>query len=102
MMMMMMVVVMMMTATDMMERGGSARGAAGFGFDDTILFNRRLVEGLRGVFAFMVLWDHFHDPSQSTQVTLPTLALTLTTRDTDTSRRPPRAHSKPTRSSSSF
>lgn len=33
-------------------------------FDDVILRNRRLVEGLRGFFAFMVLLDHFHHTNE--------------------------------------
>ena len=31
-------------------------------FEDMLSSNRSLIEGLRGIFAFLVLYDHFHNP----------------------------------------
>jgi len=31
-------------------------------FEDIMANNRLVLDGLRGLFAFMVLWDHFHNP----------------------------------------
>jgi hypothetical protein len=31
-------------------------------FDESLVSNVRLLQGMRGVFTFMVLWDHFHHP----------------------------------------
>lgn len=33
---------------------------AGADFENGIIGNRRVYEGMRGVFTFMVLWDHYH------------------------------------------
>ena len=33
---------------------------AGADFENGIICNRRVYEGMRGVFTFMVLWDHYH------------------------------------------
>ena len=29
-------------------------------FDNLVVSNIRIIEGLRGILTFMVLWDHFH------------------------------------------
>ena len=36
------------------------------GFDNLVVSNIHLIDGLRGVLTFMVLWDHYHPNIEGT------------------------------------